>query len=193
MHIGYPSASWKSFFSILSKNNIWPITTTFLIKLKIFVVACPWLLLNLVLCIYFWIQNHIKRFYHILIWSFGHIFIIDWPFEGNCFEFIFSKGSIFAHAGKYQEHYRLFTHSFTRISKIVLEFKMCFSSNIVECHFDLSPGFYVICVNYTLKHRALSRTHISLNLYMSFFAQNTLSQNDPRNTSMDHAVIHVNL
>ena len=42
MHIGYPSASWKSFFSILSKNNIWPITTTFLIKLKIFVVACPW-------------------------------------------------------------------------------------------------------------------------------------------------------
>ena len=68
---------------------------------------------------------------------------------------------------------------------------MCFSSNIVECHFDLPPGFYVICVNYTLKHSALSRNRISLNLYMSFFAQNTLSQNDPRNTSMDHAVIHV--
>ena len=41
MHIGYPSASWKLFFSILSKNNIWPITTTSLLKLKIFVVACP--------------------------------------------------------------------------------------------------------------------------------------------------------
>ena len=35
------------------------------------------------------------------------------------------------------EHYRLFSHSFTRISKIVLEIKMCFRSNTVECHFDL--------------------------------------------------------
>ena len=97
-------------------------------------------LLNLVLCIYFWIQNLIKRFHHILIWSFGHICIIDWPFEGNCFEFFLPKGNIFAHAGKYQlfgEHYRSFSHSFTRISKIVLEIKMCFSSNTVECHFDL--------------------------------------------------------
>ena len=137
------------------------------------------LLLNLVLCIYFWIQNHIKRFYHILVWSFGHICIIAWPFEGNCFELFFSKGNIFAHAGKwFDEHYRLFSHSFTRISKLVLEFKMCFSSETVEFHFNLPAGFYVICVNYTLKHRALSRNRISLNLYMSFSAQNTLSQND---------------
>ena len=79
-------------------------------------------------------------------------------FEGNCFEFFLSKGNIFAHAGKYQlfgEHYRLFSQSFTRISKIDLEFKMCFDSNTIECHFDLPPGFYVICVKYTLKHRAL--------------------------------------
>ena len=39
--------------------------------------------------------------YHILIWSFGHICIIDWSFEGNCFEFFLSKGNIFVHAGKY--------------------------------------------------------------------------------------------
>ena len=66
-------------------------------------------------------------------------------------------GNILAHAGKYQlfgEHYRLFSHSFTRISKIVLEFKMCFNSNTIECHLDLPPGFYVICVKNTLKHRA---------------------------------------
>ena len=52
------------------------------------------------------------------------------PFEGNCFEFFLSKGNIFAHADKYQlfgEHYILFRHLFTRISKIVLEYKMCFN------------------------------------------------------------------
>ena len=79
------------------------------------------------------------------------------PFEGTCFEFFLSKGNIFAHAGKYQlfgEHYRLFGHSFTRISKLVLEFKMCFNSNTVESHFDWLPGFYLICVKYTLKHCA---------------------------------------
>ena len=119
------------------------------------------LLLNLILCTYFWIQNPIYRFYHILIWSFGHnhvFYRLAWktPFEGNCFGFFLSKGNIFAHAGKYQlygEHYRLFSHSFTWISKIVLEFNMCFNSNTVECHFDLFPGFYVICVKYTLKYR----------------------------------------
>ena len=68
------------------------------------------------------------------------------------------KGNIFAHAGKYQlfgEHYRLFSHLFTRKSKIVLEFKMSFNCNTVKCHFDLPPGFYLICVKYTLRHRAL--------------------------------------
>ena len=73
-------------------------------------------------------------------------------FEGSCFELFLSKGNIFAHAGKYQlfgEHYRLFSHSFTRISKIDLEFKMWFNSNTTEFHFDLPPGFYVICVKYT--------------------------------------------
>ena len=93
-----------------------------------------------------------------MIWSFGHNCAIDRPFEGNCFEFIISKGNMFAHAGKYQmfgEHYRLFSHSFKRISKIALEFKIGFNSKTVECHFDLPPGFYVIYVNYALKHRAL--------------------------------------
>ena len=36
------------------------------------------LLLNLRLCIYFWIQNPISSFYHILIWSLRHNCIIDW-------------------------------------------------------------------------------------------------------------------
>ena len=116
-----------------------------------------------------------STFYHILIWSFGHNCIIDWPGkpQGNCFEFFLSKGNIFAHAGKYQlfgEHYRLYSHSFTRISNIVLEFKMCINSNTVECHFDLPPGFYVMCVNYTLKHCALYRKSIYVNLYVSFSA-----------------------
>ena len=78
------------------------------------------------------------------------------PFEGNCFEFFLSKDNIFAHACKYQlfvESDRLFNHSFTRMSKIVLGLKMCL--NTVECHFDLLPGFCVIYVKYTLKHRAL--------------------------------------
>ena len=82
------------------------------------------------------------------------------PFEGSCFEFFLSKRNIFAHARKYQlfgEPYRLFSRSFTRISNIVLGLKTCFNSNrpTVECHFDLPPGFYVIYVKYTLKHRAL--------------------------------------
>ena len=80
------------------------------------------------------------------------------PFEGSCFEFFPSKGTIFAHARKYQffgELYRLFSLSFTRISKIVLGLNMCFNSNTVECHFDLPPRFYVMYVKYTLKHRAL--------------------------------------
>ena len=93
------------------------------------------LLLNLVLCINFWIQNPIWSFYHILIWSFGHNWLA-WktPFEGNWFELFLSKGNVFAHAGKYQlfgEHHRLFSHSFTRISKIVSECKMYFNSNTV--------------------------------------------------------------
>ena len=37
------------------------------------------LLLNLALCIYFWIQNLIQRFHHMLIWSFCHSCIKDWP------------------------------------------------------------------------------------------------------------------
>ena len=133
------------------------------------------------------IQNLIKRFYHILIWSFGHICIIDWPFEGNCFKFLLSKGNIFAHAGKYQlfgEHYRLFSHSFTWISKIVLEIKMCFSSNTVKCHFDLCNLRQL----HSKTSRFIKKKRTSLNLYMSSSVQNTLSQNDPRNTSMDHAV-----
>ena len=80
------------------------------------------------------------------------------PFEGNCFEFFLSNGNTFAHAGKYKlfgEHYRLFSHSFTWTSKIVLEFKMCFNSITVECHFNLPPGFYVTCIKYTVKHRTL--------------------------------------
>ena len=80
------------------------------------------------------------------------------PFEGSCFEFFLSLGNIFAHARKYQlfgEPYRLFSLSFTRISNIVLWLNMCFNSNTVECHFDLPPGFYVMYVKYTLKHRAL--------------------------------------
>ena len=92
-------------------------------------------------------KSHLT-FYHILIWSFGHNCIIDWPgktpFEGNCFELFLSQGNIFAHAGKYQlfgEPYRLFSHSLTRIWKIVLELKMCFNGNTVECHFGLPPGF----------------------------------------------------
>ena len=94
-----------------------------------------------------------------IVWS--HLYYrLTWktPFQGNCFELFLSKGNTFAHAGKYQlfgEHYRLFSDSFTRISNIILEFNMCINSNTVECHFDLPPGFYVICVNYTLKHRAL--------------------------------------
>ena len=88
-------------------------------------------------------KSHLT-FYHILIWSFGHNCIIDWPFDGNCFEFFLSKGNIFAYGGKYQlfgEHCRSFSYSFTQISNIVLEFRMCFNSNTVECHFDLPPGF----------------------------------------------------
>ena len=79
-------------------------------------------------------------------------------FDGSCFEFYLSKGNIFAHAGKYQlfgEHYRVFSQPFSRISKIDLEFEICFDNNIIECYFDLPPGFYVIFVKYTLKHRAL--------------------------------------
>ena len=102
------------------------------------------LLLNLVLCIYCWIQNLIKRFYHILIWSFGHICIIDWPFEGNYFELFLSKGNIFAHVGKYQ----LF-------GEIIQPF---IYTNIKDCQISIlsnAISIYVICVNYTLKHRAL--------------------------------------
>ena len=85
--------------------------------------------------------------------------MIVWS-QGSCFEFFPSKGNIFAHARKYQlfgEPYRLFSLTFTRIciSKIVLGLNMCFNSNTVECHFDLPPGFYVMYVEYTLKHRAL--------------------------------------
>ena len=35
---------------------------------------------------------------------------------------------------------------------------------------------------------SLERKRISLDLFMSFSAQNTFSHSDPRNTSMDHAV-----
>ena len=48
------------------------------------------------------------------------------PFEGSCFEFFLSKGNNFANARKYQlfgEPFRLFSLSFTQISKIVLWLK----------------------------------------------------------------------
>ena len=56
---------------------------------------------------------------------------------------------MFAHAGKYQlfgepYSYRLFSHSLTRISKIVLELKMCFNSNTVECILVHLPDLHQI-------------------------------------------------
>ena len=61
-----------------------------------------------------------------IVWSqFYYRLARKTSFEGDCFEFFLSKGNIFAHAGKYQlfgEHYRLFSQSFTRISKIDLKF-----------------------------------------------------------------------
>ena len=128
--------------------------------------------------------------YHILIWSFGLSCIIDWPgkrlLRGNCFEFFLSKGSFFAHAGKYQlfgEPYRLFSHSLTRISKIVLELKCALTamlSNAISVH---PPDFHQI----HSETSRFERKRISLNLYISLSAQNTFSHSDPRNTSMDHA------
>ena len=90
-----------------------------------------------------------SQLYDRLVW--------ETPFDSNCFEFFVSTGNIFSHAGIYQlfcETFRLFRHSFTRISKIVLGLKMCFNSNTVECHFDLLLGYYIICVKYTVKHCA---------------------------------------
>ena len=107
----------------------------------------------------------------LLVWSFDHICIIDWPFEINCFEFFLSKGNIFVHAGKYQlfgEHYRLFSHSFTRISKIVLEIKMCFSGNTVECHFDLC--------NFRQLHSKTSRFIKKNNVFLSTCTFHSLSK-----------------
>ena len=68
-----------------------------------------------------------------IVWS--HLTGLENAFDGNCFEFFLSKGNTIAYfAGKYQlfgEHYRLFSHSFTLMSKNVLESKMCFNSNTV--------------------------------------------------------------
>ena len=62
-------------------------------------------------------------------------------FEDNCFELFLSRDNISLHlqanTNLVGEHYRLFSHSFTRLSKIVLEFKcalMAILSNTISIY-----------------------------------------------------------
>ena len=127
-----------------------------------------------------------------MIWLFGHNCIIDWP--GKCLLRAIALNSFSLRVASLHMlanincMVNIIDYSAIHLCRYQFFFYMCFNINTVECHFNLLPRFYTICVKYTLKYCTLWRKRISLNLHMSFSTQNTFLQSNPRNTSMDHAV-----